>query len=151
MEKDYITDAEAKALERDPIGLEVNLLYELSWACDILLEDIESRMKAKRFTFRQDKKRAFKMFNNFIRLAKNQFDNFQDRDCINRVFVMREHKESDYDRMREDANTILRLICTFIEKCSHKADNEKKVFNYLAKFKGAGLLTDSDINRFKLR
>lgn len=149
-EKDMITDAEAKALERDPIGVEVNLLYELSWACDILLEDISSRMRAKGLTFRHDKKRAFNQFNNFIRLAKNQFDNFQDRDCINRIFVQREHKESDYDKMRSDANTLLRLVCSFVDKCAIKKENEMKVFGYLAKFKSSGLLSESDINRFRL-
>lgn len=150
MKDHQITDEEANMLNHDPIGVEVNLLYELSWAMDILLEDIESRMKAKKFSFIQDKKRAFNQFNNYVRLAKTHFDNFQDQDCINRIFVYKDGNMSDYDRMRSDANTLLRLLCTFVEKCSQKQENEVKVFNYLKKFKGVGLLKDSDIERFRL-
>lgn len=58
---------------------------------------------------------------------------------------------SALDGFNEDANEVVRLVLLFIDRTARNNDGYAKVFKTLRQLSSAGIFTDEDIARFKMK
>lgn len=132
--------------------VEVNCLFMMSQAMDLILRDVDSRMRqmaakeGKSGGFRHEKKMLFRKYAEAVRAACVMSE------MLNADIVALEEKKGfrDYDLWLRESNELARLILLYADKSSEDGATEA-IFGYLNSFKGAGVVSEDDLRRFFLK
>lgn len=128
--------------------VEVNALYMMSQAMDLMLRDVERRLRAKGQILRHESKRIFTRFTECVRGA-----------CINADTLDQHIAGStapsgykDYNIWQEEANELARLMLLYADRCGQYPDRIADVFSLLNSYKtGAGIIDEAALERFRLK
>lgn len=132
--------------ELKPIAVEVNTIYMMSLAMDLLIRDIEWRMSKNRDSFRKDKKQLFTRFMQAVKTACIlQEDMTQD--------IYNEDEKHDYRNVQiwqEEANELARLMLLFADR---SADQEvvDRIFSFIREQPAEGIVDEKMLDNFRLR
>lgn len=136
----------AETNEDNIIGIEVNSLYILSQAMDLILRDCERRMDKQKCRFQQKKKQNFTRYMNLVRQA------CVINEDLNQDIIDHEAKRNykDYHIWQEQANEMARYILMFADR-SRYIDIVNGVFKYLEDNPGDGFVTEEVLKNFYLK
>ena len=128
------------------IAVEVNTIYMMSLAMDLIIRDIEWRMRKNQEAFRRDKKQLFTRFMQAVKTACIlQEDMTQD--------IYREDEKHDYRNVQiwqEEANELARLMLLFADR---SADQEvvDKIFSFIREQPAEGIVDEKLLDNFRLK
>lgn len=132
--------------ELKPIAVEVNTIYMMSLAMDLIIRDIEWRMSKNKEAFRRDKKQLFTRFMQAVKTAcVLQEDMTQD--------IYNEDEKHDYRNVQiwqEEANELARLMLLFADR---SADQEvvDGIFKFIREQPAEGIVDEKMLDNFRLR
>lgn len=139
--KNIMEDKELKA-----ISTEVNTIYMMSLAMDLIIRNIEWRMNKNRETFRREKRQLFTRFMQAVKTACIlQEDLTQD--------IYREDEKHDYRNVQiwqEEANELARLVLMFADR-SIDVDVVDKIFAFIREQSGEGIIDERILDDFRLK
>lgn len=149
MKENKITIEDVNSLSKS-IKHKTHLMFLISRCCDLLCWDIENDLRkiSHNYCLQKEVKMRFSQYEDTIEKASAQFENFIDPITI--------HSSSsdgfkDYEKTRQFANELVRLLMLYYEKCRMNLDNHIQVFELMENFEdGSGVFTEADINRFDL-
>lgn len=128
------------------IATEVNTIYMMSLAMDLIIRNIEWRMNRNKETFRRDKRQLFSRFMQSVKTACIlQEDLTQD--------IYREDEKHDYRNVQvwqEEANELARLILLFADR-SVDQDVVDDIFSFIRKQPAEGIVDENLLNDFRLK
>lgn len=124
--------------------VETNMLFNLIRMAEILMADIERRFHLKGGRFIQQKKRNYTEFINRVHQALNWFD----RAIADDYWIGADGQSYHYDKMRFEANELIRLNLLYVDRVSLNADNFEKVFEYIKSLPSCGVIDDKDLEYF---
>lgn len=132
------------------IPAEMQLIYLLSQSLDILVQDVDRRIKNMcrqsgyevKNGFVGDDRSALGEYIKAIESAKFRFDKISDR--IN-DYTFGEGGAKSFDSFRKDANEILLELMIY---CNLTSEDAFKVLKEMMKKPGVGMFTLSDIKKF---
>ena len=134
-------DKELKA-----ISTEVNTIYMMSLAMDLIIRNIEWRMNKNRETFRREKRQLFTRFMQAVKTACIlQEDLTQD--------IYREDEKHDYRNVQiwqEEANDLARLVLMFADR-SVDQDVVDRIFAFIREQSGDGIIDERLLDDFRLK
>ena len=134
-------DKELKA-----ISTEVNTIYMMSLAMDLIIRNVEWRMNKNRETFRREKRQLFTRFMQAVKTACIlQEDLTQD--------IYREDEKHDYRNVQiwqEEANELARLVLMFADR-SIDVDVVDKIFAFIREQSGEGIIDERILDDFRLK
>ena len=132
--------------ELKPIAVEVNTIYMMSLAMDLIIRDIEWRMSKNRDSFRKDKKQLFTRFMQAVKTACIlQEDMTQD--------IYNEDEKHDYRNVQiwqEEANELARLMLLFADRSADQ-DVVDKIFSFIREQPCEGIVDEKMLDNFRLR
>lgn len=135
-------------LKGEPITIISGLLFTSARMIDVLVHEVEWRLKSLNSIFNIVEKANYK------RVVKSIDDM---RKVFNVMFEPKFQKSGgerfvDYERYREDANTFIRLLLLFVEKCDGNNERAQEVFDFLENMEGGlGIIGEKELNAFKLQ
>ena len=91
-------------------NLEINLLYRLARAMDIILRDCEKNLELQRYSFHREKKKAFNELMRSIENSKRLYDKL-DEDVCN---IYQDGR--DFDQVQEEAFELAEMLVNFADK-----------------------------------
>lgn len=128
------------------IATEVNTIYMMSLAMDLIIRNIEWRMNRNKETFRRDKRQLFSRFMQSVKTACIlQEDLTQD--------IYREDEKHDYRNVQvwqEEANELARLILLFADR-SVDQDVVDDIFSFIREQPAEGIVDETLLNDFRLK
>ena len=128
------------------IAVEVNTIYMMSLAMDLIIRDIEWRMRKNQEAFRRDKKQLFTRFMQAVKTACIlQEDMTQD--------IYREDEKHDYRNVQiwqEEANELARLMLLFADRSADQ-DVVGKIFAFIREQPAEGIVDEKMLDNFRLR
>lgn len=128
------------------IAVEVNTIYMMSLAMDLIIRDIEWRMSRNRDSFRKDKKQLFTRFMQAVKTACIlQEDMTQD--------IYREDEKHDYRNVQiwqEEANELARLMLLFADRSADQ-DVVDKIFAFIREQPCEGIVDEKMLESFYLK
>ena len=127
-------------------NLEINTMYIMALALERIANDVERRLNAKKFTFRQSKKMRF---NNIIKAIKNMKMNCDLIDQIDFAEGLKGRYEN-YQSYQEDAYRLARIILLCADRDTNDPTNLFEVQKLLRSQKGADIITEDVLKRFYL-
>lgn len=132
--------------ELKPIAVEVNTIYMMSLAMDLIIRDIEWRMSKNKEAFRRDKKQLFTRFMQAVKTAcVLQEDMTQD--------IYNEDEKHDYRNVQiwqEEANELARLMLLFADRSADQ-DVVDKIFAFIREQPAEGIVDEKMLDNFRLR
>lgn len=132
--------------EQKHIAVEVNTIYMMSLAMDLIIRDIEWRMNKNRETFRREKRQLFSRFIQAVKTACIlQEDMTQD--------IYREDEKHGFRNVpvwQEEANELARLILLFADRSSD-ADVVDKIFAFVREQSSEGIVDEKMLESFYLK
>lgn len=132
--------------ELKPVAVEVNTIYMMSLAMDLIIRDIEWRMRKNRDSFRKDKKQLFTRFMQAVKTACIlQEDMTQD--------IYREDEKHDYRNVQiwqEEANELARLMLLFADRSADQ-DVVDKIFSFIREQPAEGIVDEKMLESFYLK
>lgn len=132
--------------------VEVNVLYMMSLTMDIMIRDLDRRMKMRANRegviggFRQDKKLLFRKFVDSVKAACSYAELLGDDVIAN----TEKSNFKDLDIWQREANELARLILLYADKSSEEGAMES-IFGYLNSFRGAGIVNENNLKPFYLK
>lgn len=127
--------------------VEMNVLYMMSQAMDKILMDADRRGLVKpNLELIREKKILFKKLTNCIAGAFRAI-----LDLNNDIEQSAKEDYSELDVWAEESNEMCRLILLFADKCGKNIDNANAVFKFLRGLEGEGVITENDLDRFRLK
>ena len=139
--KNIMEDKELKA-----ISTEVNTIYMMSLAMDLIIRNIEWRMNKNQETFRREKRQLFTRFMQAVKTACIlQEDLTQD--------IYREDEKHDYRNVQiwqEEANELARLVLMFADR-SVDQDVVDRIFAFIREQSGDGIIDERILDDFRLK
>lgn len=133
-----------KVITREFEDVETNLLFNLMRMQEILMIDICRQFEEKGARFSQKKKQNYNKFIVKIKEALKYFD-----DAIEGDFMQSVNGDwYQYDKMRFEANELIRLLLLYIDRVSLEPDNYPKIFRYIRSLKSCGVVTEEDLDFF---
>lgn len=133
------------------VVLETNVMYIMSRAIEILIADIDKKLKetSHKYYFDLEKKSQFaevfkdiEQFNRDYYKIEQQFVNGTRDGNKNTV------DWKVYDQFRDDANELIRLSLLFGDRCSNSQRKVEGLFRYIKAMSSKGILKDEDLERF---
>lgn len=128
------------------IAVEVNTIYMMSLAMDLIIRDIEWRMRKNREAFRRDKKQLFTRFIQAVKTACIlQEDMTQD--------IYKEDEKHDYRNVQiwqEEANELARLMLLFADRSADQ-DVVDKIFAFIREQPAEGIVDEKMLESFYLK
>lgn len=106
-------------------NLEINLLYRLARAMDIILRDTEKNLELEKSSFHRERKQAFTKFMAAVKEAKRQYDKLDDD--IAEIF----HDGQTFDFVQEESFRLARCLLRFADCHLVDSDFDKKLEKYL--------------------
>lgn len=126
---------------------EMNILYSLSQVIDKILMDAERRgLVRPNLELIREKKILFRRVSNCVQGA------FRAIEEINKD--IEQSASADYrllDEWAVESNEMCRLLLLYYDKCDKNVDNANAVFKFLRSLEGEGIITESDLDRFRLK
>lgn len=126
---------------------EMNILYSLSQVIDKILMDAERRgLVRPNLEIIREKKILFRRVSNCVQGA------FRAIEEINKD--IEQSASADYrllDEWAVESNEMCRLLLLYYDKCDKNEDNANAVFKFLRSLEGEGIITESDLDRFRLK
>lgn len=126
-------------------NFEIHMMYDLARAAEILIYDIDRRLRQKNMCFHREKKQLFNKITGLVEALMKQYDKLEDD------FVVAGLSAERYDLMRVEANELIRLVLLYADKTARSEDNLNKIFEFIKSLDGEGLVTDEVLNRFYLK
>ena len=132
--------------ELKPIAVLVNTIYMMSLAMDLIIRDIEWRMRKNQEAFRRDKKQLFTRFMQAVKTACIlQEDLTQD--------IYNEDEKHDYRNVQiwqEESNELARLILMYADR-SVDQDVVDKIFSFIREQPAEGIVDEKMLESFYLK
>ena len=127
-------------------NLEINTVYILSLTIERIMDDIERRLNAQKYAFRQEKKMRI---NNILKAIKNIK---MQSDLIDQIDFGEglAGNYGAYQSYQEDAYRLARIILLCADRDTDDPKNLFEVQKLLRSQKGAGIVTEDVLNRFYL-
>lgn len=126
---------------------EINLIYVLTQAFELIMRDFERRMDKEGYIFLKEKKRQFHRLMDSTRVVVKQYEIL-----YNDIMVAAEPKGwQELDMWARDANSLARMILLWGDKCGPYPDNEEKALTQLMQMDGEGIVDEEMLKRFYLR
>lgn len=91
-------------------NLEINLLYRLARAMDIILRDCEKNLELQLYSFHREKKKAFNELMRSIENSKRLYDKL-DEDVCN---IYQDGR--DFDQVQKEAFELAEMLVNFADK-----------------------------------
>ena len=120
--------------------VETNVLFMMSLSMDLMLRDLDRKMKFEAYT-----------------LGTTGGFKFEKTACYyaeqlgNDVIVSTEKSNyKDLNIWQAESNELARLVLLYADKSSEEGATES-IFNYLESFKGAGIITEEKLKPFYLK
>lgn len=132
-------------IQRKFEDVETNLLFNLLNMADILLNDIDRRFQAEGARFCQQKKQNYNKFINKAREAIKWFDEA----IANDYWIGAESVAYSYDKMRFEANELIRLNLLYIDRVALNPDNFQHIFDHINSLKSCGIISQEDLSHFQ--
>lgn len=126
-------------------NFEIHMMYDLARAAEILIYDIDRRLRQKGHCFCREKKRQFNMITHNIEGAMKNYDKLEED------FIVAGLSAERYDLMRVEANELIRLVLLYADRTAKSEENFNKIFDFIKSLPGEGLVTDEVLNRFYLK
>lgn len=128
------------------ISTEVNTIYMMSLAMDLIIRNIEWRMNRNGETFRREKRQLFTRFIQAVKTACIlQEDLTQD--------IYREDEKHGFRNVpiwQEEANELARLILLFADRSADE-DVVDKIFAFVREQPSEGIVDETLLNDFRLK
>lgn len=141
-----------KIINASTLPLKENLLYILAEKMRTLRNDIEADIQTLRMMYRTNQidvdRKVFREFEDYVMLtqrAKLIFDKVFDVQMDNGL------NWKDKDRLREDANELLRLDLLFIDRAALDLDHANSIFKYIRSLPSSGIISEKEIARFNFK
>lgn len=128
-------------------SFEVNVIYMMTQAFELIIRDIERRLLKTNTGFRHEKKKQFTRLMKSIKDIYTQFDILY-QDIIDST---EGRGWETLDIWAEESNELARLILLYADKSAGNLDNIDKIFRYLRRFKGQGIVTEEVLSKFYLK
>lgn len=136
---------ENKPIEQTPLGWEVNMLYIMLQAADILVEDIDQRLRLRDEHFKREQKRAF---NTYTKKQREASFWLHDVIKIDEAFWNATDKDSKrYSNSVADAHELLRACMLYMDR-SHTEKGYYQIMRFLRGLPEGGIFPEKEISRF---
>lgn len=126
-------------------NLLINIYFALTDACDILLSEIEYRIKAiEGGELKHEVKQAHNLMMQSAREFHKRYDLYLDKckiECL--------PNKGDYDKGRADANEFLRFLITYVDRCD-TPEKSDKAFMWLRRLP-VNVAPDEYVDKFTLK
>lgn len=142
------TDNEVKTISRK-IKHKLNIAFLLMRAVDTFMWDIDNDLRKtnKQFGLSGPIKQRINQLDQKVQACSTHFYNFIEPIIDDATSL----QDGDYDKSREFAQELMRLVMCYYETCLRSNENHSKVFDLLSSFEdGAGIFDAEDINKFDL-
>lgn len=113
-------------------NLEINLLYRLARAMDIILKDVEENLKMEGSHFHRERKKAFNKFMASVKEARRQYDILDDD-------IADIYQDQTFDFVQEEAFRLARCLLRFADCHMVDFDFDKKLEKYLKSKPNGGI------------
>jgi len=127
-------------------SLEVNALYMMSLAMDIIIRDCEWRMAKNREGWKREKKQLFTRFTRAVRDACV----LQDQLTQDIWDIEDMHDYKNVDIWLQQANELARLVLLFADR-SVDQDSVDRIMKYLREQPGEGIVDEKFLEAFYLK
>lgn len=129
------------------VDYEINLIYVLTQAFELIMRDFERRLNKDGFRFVHEKKRQF---NRLLETTRNVVKQYEL--LYSDIMEAAEPKGwQELDMWAKDANSLARMLLLWGDKCGPYPDNEEMVFDMMMAFKGEGIVDEEMLQKFYLR
>ena len=137
---------ESKVDELKQVSTEINAIYMMSLAMDLILRDADWRMRKHREAFKHEKKQQFTRFTKAVRdacylqelLTQDIFD------CDEK------HDWKNIPVWQEESNELARLVLLFADRSSD-ADVVDRIFSFIREQPAEGIVTEKLLESFYLK
>ncbi len=132
------------------LDIQVNIVYLLSTAIAIILNNVEWELKKQGDTFKKEKKQKFNQLIQAIQRVKFLEEQL-DKDILGYID---EGNYKEHDDWRKSANEVIRLLLLYFERCDSNIKRKKRVFDFISKYKSKLALLgkeDEYLKRFLLK
>lgn len=126
---------------------EINVMYQMTQAIELIMRDFERRLLKTNIGFRHEKKKQFTRLMKSVKDIYTQFDILY-QDIIDSA---KDKGWETLDIWAEESNELARLILLYADKSAGNMDNIDKIFRYLRRFKGQGIVTEEVLSKFYLK
>lgn len=133
-----------KVIAREFEDIETNMLFNLMRMSEILMIDICRRFEAKGSRFQQKKKQNYNKFIAKVNDALRWFDEAMEDDYIEGA----NGSTFQYDKMRFEANELIRLLLLYVDRVSLNPDNYPKIFQYIRSLESCQVVKEEDLDWF---
>lgn len=113
-------------------NLEINLLYRLSRAMDIILRDCEKNLSLMKSSFHREKKKAFNELMRSIENSKRLYDKLDDDIC--EIY----HEGQYFDLVQEEAFELAEMLVDFADKHPRNPNLGKFIRKQLKSLESSG-------------
>lgn len=135
------------ACKETSLGWKVNVLYVLTAAVDVLVNDVDRDLKKIGTSFDKEKKRTFGRYAKSVRDCAYWVDRLGIDETVWRASGESARR---YDGFLADARELLRLILLYVDR-SHSEDGFYRIFRFLRSLPENGLFAEEDIARFEFK
>ena len=136
---------EKKPIEQTPLGWEVNLMYIMLQAVDILVEDIDYQLRVQGQHFKKEQKQSFKRYTQKQRDAAYWL---HDVIKIDEAFWEATDKDSKrYSNSVADAHELLRAAMLYMDR-SHTEKGYYQIMRFLRGLPEGGIFPEKTVSRF---
>lgn len=137
---------ESKVDELKQVSTEVNTIYMMSLAMDLILRDADWRMRKHREAFKHEKKQLFTRYTKTVRdacfLQDQLTQDIFDCDSV--------HDFKNIPVWQEEANELARLMLLFADRSSD-ADVVDRIFSFIREQPAEGIVTERLLESFYLK
>lgn len=113
-------------------NLEINLLYRLARAMDIILRDCEKNLSLLKSSFHREKKKAFNELMRSIENSKRLYDKLDDDIC--EIY----HEGKYFDLVQEEAFELAEMLVDFADKHPRNPNLGKFIRKQLKSLESSG-------------
>lgn len=114
------------------INLEINLLYRLARAMDIILRDCEKNLELQKSSFHREKKKTFNELMASFKNSKRLYDKLDDDIC--EIF----HNGQAFDLVQEEAFELAEILVDFADKHPRNPNLGKIIRKQLKSLESSG-------------
>lgn len=128
------------------ISTEVNTIYMMSLAMDLIIRDIEWRMNKNRETFRREKRQIFNRFSQAVKTAC-----ILQEDLTQDIYEVDEkHNYRNVQIWQDEANELARLVLMYADR-SVNQDVIDNIFSFIRKQTAEGIVDERMLDNFRLK
>lgn len=139
------TEEQVSGVMMDFEGVETNLLFWMTNAIEVLIEDMDRRFQQKGCLFNKERKQQFNRFLGCLRSAVVWYEK-----CFEQMLLEPIKSAEEFDSFRSDANEVIRLNLYYIDRCAKNYDNYVKIFQILKEMEGGqGIVNEENLKSFR--